>query len=100
MKEVLMLLLAMIIGFAGGAGMFALILHYCNGNEKSVSTEIDDFGQSAEVCAESFRGLSNAFKTMGENMNKGHTRYIGNSDKMTEQEFKEALKMKIKKGEY
>lgn len=28
MKEVLMLLLAMIIGFAGGAGMFALILHY------------------------------------------------------------------------
>ena len=25
MKEVLMLLLAMIIGFAGGAGMFALI---------------------------------------------------------------------------
>ena len=49
MKEVLMLLLAMIIGFAGGAGMFALILHYCNGNEKSVSTEIDDFGQSAEV---------------------------------------------------
>ena len=97
MKEVLMLLLAMIIGFAGGTGMFALILHYCNGNEKSVSTEIDDFGQSAEVCAESFRGLSNAFKTMGENMNKGHTRYIGN---MTEQEFKEALKMKIKKGEY
>ena len=35
MKEVLMLLLAMIIGFAGGTGMFALILHYCNGNEKS-----------------------------------------------------------------
>lgn len=34
MKEVLMLLLAMIIGFAGGTGMFALILHYCNGNEK------------------------------------------------------------------
>ena len=61
MKEVLMLLLAMIIGFAGGTGMFALILHYCNGNEKPVSTEIDDFGQSAEVCAESFRGLSNAF---------------------------------------
>ena len=30
MKEVLMLLLAMIIGFAGGTGMFALILHYCN----------------------------------------------------------------------
>ena len=48
MKEVLMLLLAMMIGFAGGTGMFALILHYCNGNEKSVSTEIDDFGQSAE----------------------------------------------------
>ena len=41
-----------------------------------------------------------AFQTMGENMNKGYTRYIGNSDKMTEQEFKEALKMKIKKGEY
>lgn len=68
--------------------------------EKSVSTEIDDFGQSAEVCAESFRGLSNAFKTMGESINQGYTRYIGNSDKMTEQEFKEALKMKNKKGEY
>ena len=100
MKDVLMWLLAMIIGFAGGTGMFALILHYCNGNEKSVSTEIDDFGQSAEVCAESFRGLSNAFKTMGESINKGYTRYIGNSDKMTEQEIKEALKMKNKKGEY
>ena len=34
MKEVSMLLLAMMIGFAGGTGMFALILHYCNGNEK------------------------------------------------------------------
>lgn len=101
MGEVLMLLVAMIVGFAGGVGVFALILNCCNDNdEKSVSTEIDDFGQSAEVCAESFRGLSNAFKTMGENMNKGYTRYIGNSDKMTEQEFKEALKMKIKKGEY
>ncbi len=100
MVEVLMLLVAMIIGFAGGTGMFALILHYCNANEKSVSTEIDDAGECTGVCAESFQGLSNAFKAVGENMNKGYTRYIGNSDKMTEQEFKEALKMKIKKGEY
>lgn len=37
---------------------------------------------------------------MGESINKGYTRYIGSSDKMTEQEFKEALKMKNKKGEY
>ena len=59
MKEVLMLLLAMIIGFAGGAGMFALILHYCNGNEKSVSKKENNV--PTEVCAESFRGLSNAF---------------------------------------
>ena len=94
MKEVLMLLLAMMIGFAGGTGMFALILHYCNGNEKSVSTEIDDFGQSAEVCAESFRGLSNAFKTMGENINKGVVKFVGDSDKMTEEEFKQALRKK------
>ena len=98
MKEVLMLLLAMIIGFAGGTGMFALILHYCNGNEKTVSKKENNV--PTEVCAESFRGLSNAFKTMGESINKGYTRYIGNSDKMTEQEFKEALKMKNKKGEY
>lgn len=93
MKEVLMLLLAMIIGFAGGAGMFALILHYCNGNKKSVSTEIDDFGKSSEVCAESFRGLSNAFKTMGESINKGVVKFVGDSDKMTE-EFKQALRKK------
>nr|DAP33310.1 MAG TPA: hypothetical protein [Caudoviricetes sp.] len=98
MKEVLMLLLAMIIGFAGGAGMFALILHYCNGNEKSVSKKENNV--PTEVCAKSFEGMAMAFQTMGENMNKGYTRYIGNSDKMTEQEFKEALKMKIKKGEY
>ena len=59
MKEVLMLLLAMIIGFAGGTGMFALILHYCNGNEKPVSKKENNV--PTEVCAESFRGLSNAF---------------------------------------
>ncbi len=94
MKEVLMLLLAMIIGFAGGTGMFALILHYCNSNEKSVSTEIDDFGKSSEVCAESFRGLSNAFKTMGESINKGVVKFVGDSDKMTEEEFKQALRKK------
>ena len=98
MKEVLMLLLAMIIGFAGGTGMFALILHYCNGNEKPVSKKENNV--PTEVCAKSFEGMAIAFQTMGENMNKGYTRYIGNSDKMTEQEFKEALKMKIKKGEY
>lgn len=92
MKEVLMLLLAMIIGFAGGTGMFALILHYCNGNAKSVSTEIDDFDESSEVCAESFQGLSNAFKTMGESINKGAIKFIGDSDKMTEEEFKKALR--------
>lgn len=39
MGEVIMLLVAMIIGFAGGTGMFALILHYCKGNEKSVSMQ-------------------------------------------------------------
>lgn len=89
MKEVLMLLLAMIIGFAGGAGMFALILHYCNGNKKSVSTEIDDFDESVEVCAESFQGLSNAFKAMGE---RGVVKFVGNSDKMTEEEFQQALR--------
>lgn len=98
MKEVLMLLLAMIIGFAGGTGMFALILHYCKGNEKSVSKKENNV--PTEICAESFEGMAIAFQTMGENINKGYTRYIGNSDKMTEQEFKEALKMKNKKGEY
>lgn len=95
MKEVLMLLSAMIIGFAGGTGMFALILHYCNGNEKPVLKKENNV--PTEVCAKSFEGMAMAFQTMGENMNKGYTRYIGNSDKMTEQEFKEALKMKIKK---
>ena len=95
MGEVLMLLVAMIVGFAGGVGVFALILNCCNDNdEKSVSTEIDDFGQSAEVCAESFRGLSNAFKTMGENINKGVVKFVGDSDKMTEEEFKQALRKK------
>ena len=89
MKEVLMLLLAMIIGFAGGIGMFALILHYCKGNEKSVSTEIDDFDESVEVCAESFQGLSSAFKAMGE---RGVVKFVGDSDKMTEEEFKQALR--------
>ena len=90
-----MLLVAMIVGFAGGVGVFALILNCCNDNdEKSVSTEIDDFGQSAEVCAESFRGLSNAFKTMGENINKGVVKFVGDSDKMTEEEFKQALRKK------
>ena len=95
MGEVLMLLVAMIVGFAGGVGVFALILNCCNDNdEKSVSTEIDDFGQSAEVCAESFRGLSNAFKTMGENINKGVVKFVGDSDKMTEEEFKQAFRKK------
>ena len=93
MGEVLMLLVAMIVGFAGGVGVFALILNCCNDNdEKSVSTEIDDFGKSSEVCAESFRGLSNAFKTMGESINKGVVKFVGDSDKMTEEEFKQALR--------
>lgn len=92
MKEVLMLLLAMIIGFAGGTGMFALILHYCNGNEKPVSKKENNV--PTEVCAESFRGLSNAFKTMGESINKGIVKFVGDSDKMTEEEFKQALRKK------
>lgn len=99
MGEVLMLLVAMIVGFAGGVGVFALILNCCNDNdEKSVSKKENNV--PTEVCAKSFEDMAMAFQTMGENMNKGYTRYIGNSDKMTEQEFKEALKMKIKKGEY
>lgn len=94
MGEVIMLLVAMIIGFAGGTGMFALILHYCKGNEKSVSTEIDDIDERVEICAESFQGLSNAFKTMGESFNKGIVKFVGDSDKMTEEEFKQALRKK------
>lgn len=60
MKEVLMLLLAMIIGFAGGTGMFALILHYCNGNEKPISKKENNV--PTEVCAKSFEGMAMAFR--------------------------------------
>lgn len=95
MGEVLMLLVAMIVGFAGGVGVFALILNCCNDNdEKSVSTEIDDIDERVEICAESFQGLSNAFKTMGESFNKGIVKFVGDSDKMTEEEFKQALRKK------
>lgn len=92
MKEVLMLLLAMMIGFAGGTGMFALILHYCNGNEKSVSKKENNV--PTEVCAKSFEGMAMAFQTMGENINKGVVKFVGDSDKMTEEEFKQALRKK------
>lgn len=34
MGEVLMLLVAMIVGFAGGVGVFALILNCCNDNDE------------------------------------------------------------------
>lgn len=95
MGEVLMLLVAMIVGFAGGVGVFALILNCCNDNdEKSVSTESDDIDERVERCAESFQGLSNAFKTMGESFNKGIVKFVGDSDKMTEEEFKQALRKK------
>lgn len=63
MGEVIMLLVAIIIGFAGGTGMFALILHYCNGNEKSVSKKENNV--PTEVCAKSFEGHGNGFSDNG-----------------------------------
>lgn len=35
-----------------------------------------------------------AFKTMGESINKGVVKFVGDSDKMTEEEFKQALRKK------